>query len=84
MLLLPQPGMNPLPEAVVHDDQRSKGISPPPAEEGIENETNGDSSSKLGINEGHLPFHQENGLAELLARHSFTKGEQEHRHESSS
>src|SRR5260370_17257996 len=70
--------MHSLPDAVVHDDQRSKGISPPPAEEPIEHETNQHRPSKVGINEGDMPLRHENGIAELLARHSFSKSEEEH------
>src|SRR5258708_15971015 len=70
--------MHSLPDAVVHDDQRGKEISPPQAEERIEKETNEHRPSKVGINEGDMPLRHENGIAELLARHSFAKSEEEH------
>src|SRR6266700_6968042 len=76
--------MHTFPDAIIDDHQGSERVSPPPAEKSIEDETNQDSTSKIGIDEGDMPLRRENGIAELLTRHSFSIGEAEHGNERSS
>ncbi len=48
--------MKRFPDTIIHNDERGEWISPPPAEEGIEEESQQHSSSEIGINQRHAPF----------------------------
>ncbi len=70
-------------DTVVDNDERCKWISPPPAKEGIEQESNQDRSCKVGIDHRDAPFGEQDLILSLLPCRPFAKGKQEHGNEGS-
>ncbi len=57
---------------VIHDDQASQRIGPPPTREGIEADTHQYSSSESGIDYGDARFRSEHRIAKLATSRQLT------------
>src|SRR5579864_8703060 len=66
-------------DAVVDNNERCKRISPPPAAEGIERQTDEDGGRQIRVDERDACFCPEDLISQLLPGDEFAIGESQHR-----